>query len=230
MSNSLQILLLGPPEVRWDDKLLPIQRRIPRALLFYLASCGGMVGRNELLLLFWEEVPESEARLRLSEALSRLRQTLLIPDILITQGDLVGLDFSKVYVDQQHFQSLVTQVGRTPWLIPISDPLPEVIYQKLNSVAHLWRGLFFLAGADFPSTSGLDRWLSQTSNHLEVQRGQILARLAQHAEASVEFEVALQLTNLFLQVEPHIMFRVERMLTNCARLQRPLKSLSMLNA
>jgi DNA-binding SARP family transcriptional activator len=36
--SKLRILLLGSPEILWNDKPYPIARRISRALLFYLAS------------------------------------------------------------------------------------------------------------------------------------------------------------------------------------------------
>lgn len=70
----LQVLLLGPPEIRWDDQLLSIQRRYPRALPLYLASRAGMVSRHELLTLLWDDQPDTGARLRLRENLGKLSQ------------------------------------------------------------------------------------------------------------------------------------------------------------
>ena len=54
----IDILLLGPPEVRRGEEPVSIRRRIPRVLLFYLASQGSMVGRDSLLTLFWEDEPD----------------------------------------------------------------------------------------------------------------------------------------------------------------------------
>ena len=62
--TKISILLLGPPEVKLNGENLAIQRRIPRALLYFLAANEGMLGREELLTLFWENETEAVARRR----------------------------------------------------------------------------------------------------------------------------------------------------------------------
>ncbi len=190
-----QILLLGSPEIRYEDQPIHIPRRIPRALLFYLASQGGMVGRDQVLPLFWEEASEAEARRRLSDTLSRLREALPEPEVLISTPTLLGLDFSKVYVDQLEFQDLLNQVGRIPWQISPQIPLPESIHQTLQKAVRLWRTPHYLAGANFPSSVAIDNWLTEAAQKMEHLFRRSLVRLSLHAEALGDLEYALQLTH-----------------------------------
>lgn len=200
--NDLQILLLGPPEIRWKGELLPIKRRIPRALLFYLASRGHLVTRNELLVLFWPDISNESARARLRETLSRLRQALPVPDILLTNGDLVGLEFSKAFIDQHEFQRLLDEIGQLPWKIPVNEALPEKTYQNLLSASRLWRSTRFLAGVDLPSSYELDNWQLQVSQHYEHLYRHILERLSHHAQALGDLEHALRYIRLALENDP----------------------------
>lgn len=194
----LRVLLLGPPQVELDGHPLSIRRRVTRALLFYLASRGGTVGRDELLTLFWENEPESVARSRLREVLSRLRSELGDPELLVTDLTLVGLDFTRLAVDQIEFQELIDQAGRVPWQIPPETPLPAGTYQLLRQAIGLWRSPRFLAGADLPSTPGLDDWLTNTRQHLEHLHGHVLERLADHADAIGDLEQAMNFARLAL--------------------------------
>jgi DNA-binding SARP family transcriptional activator len=187
----LQIFLLGPPEIRWESNLLAIQRRYPRALLFYLAARGGMVGRQELLTLFWEDEAETTARQRLRETLSRLKTCLPDPGVLIVSQDLIGLDFEKVYVDQIEYRNLLHRAGATVGSLSQSQPLTAEIYQLLQAAVRLWRSPHYLAGSRLPSTVNLDHWLTQTAQKLEYQRSRILDRLADHALSIGELEAAL---------------------------------------
>ena len=194
----LSVHLLGPPEVRSKGQRFSILRRFPRALLFYLASQGFLVGRETLLTLFWENEADETARRRLRETLSRLRAALPDPGLLISEGDLVGLDLDRVYVDQVDFQDLIDRAGRLPWQIPPEEPLPEEVIENLSRAIHLWRGTLFMEGADLPSSTSLDEWLTHTNQHLTHLRGRVLERLADHARASGDLEAALGLARTAL--------------------------------
>lgn len=199
--TKLQILLLGPPDVRWGDEPITILRRIPRALLFYLASRAAPVGRAELSALFWNETSDANARRRLQENLSRLRGELPEPDLVITNADIVRLDSERVVVDQSTFEELIKQAGQTPWQIPENEPLPEHTYRKLESANNLWRGAHFCAGSYFPSTINLDNWLTQTSSRLDHLRVTTLERLAGHAYSISNLEKALEFTQAVLETD-----------------------------
>jgi len=199
--SPLQVLLCGSPEIRRHDQPVLISRRAPRALLFYLASQGGMVGRDQLLPLLWEEMSENAARRRLSDTLSRLRTELPESDMLLADTSLVGLNFERVYVDQLEFQELIDKAGRLPWQIPANEPLPKYTHNLLLKAAGLWRSPRFLVGANFPSSSVLDEWLTHTTQSMEHQLGRVLDRLAKHAQATGDLEQALRLTRQCLQLD-----------------------------
>jgi DNA-binding SARP family transcriptional activator/predicted ATPase len=196
--SDLQVFLLGPPEARYMGENVQISRRLSRALLFYLASHGGFIGRDHLLTLFWEEETEATARRNLRDTLSRLKSALPDPDLLNIDTSLVGLNFQRTSVDQLQFQDILERIGRTPWQIPAEQPLPEPTYKLLKSAVDLWRSPNFLAGANFPSTPAIDDWISHTSQRLEQQYGRLLQRLADHAYAMEDLGVALDLTNAAL--------------------------------
>ncbi|HVN54822.1 MAG TPA: BTAD domain-containing putative transcriptional regulator, partial [Anaerolineaceae bacterium] len=198
----LRILSLGTPAVFIDEKPVQIQRRIQRAMLFYLANQADMVSRSELLALFWPEEEEEVARRHLREALSKLRSDLREafskeasdqpePDLLVTTPDKAGLNFELVYSDALEFQRLVDQAGSVPWNRPSNRPLPEAVYQVLLKAIRLWRTPRFLAGINLPSSIELEMWLTLASQNLERQRGQVIERLADHAVAAGDLEAAL---------------------------------------
>ncbi len=219
--TTLQILLLGRPEVRWGKKIISIQRRIPRALLFYLASRGSMVEREELIFIFCRDVPATDARARFRENLSRLRSDLPDPGIIIVDSTLVGLDFEHVFVDQREFELLIDRAGRDPWQIPETKPLPEPVYRLLRQSIDLWRGPRFLDGNKLSSTPALDEWLISTAAHLEHRRGSVIARLADHAYAIGDLETSLKLAHNALksdELSENLHYRVMQYLIEMGRL------------
>ncbi len=197
--HPLEVRLLGPSIVRWNGELISIQRRIPRGLLFYLASQGNMVPRDTILDLFWGE-GISHNRPRLNENLSRLRSALPESDLIISYDGLIGLNFEQVFVDQLHFQDLLDQAGRIPWQISVDEPLPHNIYQLLNEANNLWRGNYALEGINFP-TSKLDDWLQTTSERLHNARFNILTRLSDHAYVLQDLQIALDLARTALRYD-----------------------------
>ena len=210
-----QVLLLGPPEVRWHDSTFSITRQTPRTLLIYLASRGNMISRNELLALFWPEESDPVARLRLRETLNKLRKALPEPAVLLAKDDLVGLDFNVTYVDLLEFRALTTQVGRLPWKIPPEEPLPNPIYQKLLRAYQIWRGANLLAGFEFTSSLRLDAWFSTTANHSEALYRRIAERLSDHEAAVGNWDAALNLARQALvnnELEEELHVRIMRLL------------------
>ncbi len=200
----LDVLLLGPPEVRWGDTLVTINRRVPRAILYYLASQSAPVGRETLLSLFWEgngQSPESGRR-RLREALSRLRKELPDPTLLISTGGTLQLDTARVRVDQHRFESLIQQTGKTLWQLYTNEPLPASIAAALEEAIALWRGDMFLATSSLPSAPLFDRWLQETNDNLCQLRERVLERLAMHAYACGALEDALGYTRTALKHDP----------------------------
>jgi DNA-binding SARP family transcriptional activator len=218
--STLRVLLLGTPEVHWGEEILPIQRRYPRSMLLYLASQGTMTGREELMTIFWEDESEKIARLRLRETLNKLRSALPDSNLLISQRDLIGLDFDRVWVDQLDFERRYNIFWNTAKQIPRQDPLPDEVYQCLNDAAELWRGSRFLAGVNLPSTDLLDGWLSRTSQRTEHLRGMILQRLSDHAYVTGNLDESLRLARLALENDELSEYLHERILQILIRMDR----------
>lgn len=197
--TELRINLLGSPEIRWNQQLLNVNRRIPRTILFYLASSGNLIGREKLLTLFWEDTPPTQARRRLRGALSRLRSELPEPDLLISQSDLVGINKKRACVDQQEFLELHDTFGNQPWIIPPEEEIPEQIIQPMIRAANLWRGSEFLEGVHLPGSSSLESWWQQTNLHLTHLRTRLFTRICDHFHVSGQLEDALNFARAALE-------------------------------
>ncbi len=199
-ARQLRILLLGSPRVFYDEQEIHIKRRLLRALFFYLASQPNPVGRSVLMDLFWPEESEEDARRHIREALSKLRSELPDPSLIVATQDHVRLDTERVYVDLLEYQALVEQVR--PYVQRgMHTPLPEAIYQQMVKAVNLWRGTEFLAGANLPSTDGLDHWLSLTSQSLSFSHQNLLETLSEHCAVSGDLENAVHWMRKAVQLD-----------------------------
>ena len=144
--QKLEILLLGPLEFKYGGNQLHIRRRLVRTLLAYLGYQQVMISRAELLLLFWPDESDTLGRKRLREILSKLRQELPDPDILLTNDDQVGLDQEHIYVDALDFEILNEQVIRSAQQVPQNRALSDNTHQRLIQAINLWRSPLFMAG------------------------------------------------------------------------------------
>jgi len=184
-----------------DDQPVLIKRRLLRAILFYLAYQQEMVGRLDLISLFWPELPEEKSRLHLRDSLSKLRSELPDPSILKVDQDNIGLDQSRLYVDVLEFSRLVNQTRRPLSQIARTVPMSELTYQQVERAANLWRSAQFLAGARLPANEGFDRWVLEKSQDLKNTRLYLLERLADHAAAIGDLEAGLRWIRSALEVD-----------------------------
>ena len=195
----LSILLLGPPLIRWGDEPVTIQRRLLRLLLYYLACQPNPVSRDELIVLLWPDISEEVGRRRLRELLSKLRTQLPDETLLVTNSNMVGLDFDRVTVDVRLFTEIVKKTEKASNRIDRNTPLPAALYrQKLEGV-RLWRSGRFMAGTNNLQSETYDHWFSDISSQLEAVRRSMLERLADHAAASNNLEEAIQFARLGLE-------------------------------
>lgn len=175
----LEILLLGPPEIRRNGKPLEIKRRLLRTLLYYLACQSAPVGRGELIVLFWPETNEETARRNLRETLSKLRAQLPDPELIRTENDRVCLDWDRVRADVREYQGHLNQIGRI-LRVKSSAPFPESIFQTMLKAARLWRGSRFFAGGRLPQSLEYNNWFEEYSQQMELSRQHLLERLGEH--------------------------------------------------
>lgn len=190
-SQTLRILLLGSSAILVGEQPFTIQRRLLRWLLAYLACQHEMVGRADLILLFWPDEAEEDARRHLREVLSKLRSQLPDPNLIITDQDRVGLDPNLFYSDALEFQALFSQTARACAQTDASTPLTQAVHQKVVEAVRLWRSARFMAGANLPESENLVDWLLMTSQQFETQRARLLDRLVDHDIASGDVEGAI---------------------------------------
>ncbi|MBN2386412.1 MAG: AAA family ATPase [Anaerolineales bacterium] len=199
----LYIRLLGPPLIEHDEQPLRIQRRIPRALLFYLAAVGAPVARGELIFLFWPEEEDEKAREHLRDNLAKLRAALPDPNLIQTTPDTIGLEFAHVSVDVLNFRRLLHQIGSLPRHQTTSGLLPAAAYYALTEAVRLWRANNFLAGSALSISASLDEWLSRTDHLLQTDFQRALERLAEHELLAGNFEKALQWLQRASDIDPY---------------------------
>ncbi len=137
--SRLQLCFLGPVKITWGEQPLHIPRRKTRALLYYLAleSARGLISRIELQEMLWEESDHSARRL--SETITRLKNLLPHPKLLIRTAYGVGLDHKWVWVDALEFlqraRDLETQASH--W--PAEEALPPHLLQQWQEALALWQ-------------------------------------------------------------------------------------------
>src|SRR5262249_29689172 len=112
--GSLFISLLGGFRVAGPqpENVLLLDRNKTRALLAVLALAPAqMLPRARLLTLLWPEQDETTARHGLRQCLFDLRRALAKGKIqaIRTEGDLIGLERSRIVVDVATFDRLVGQ-------------------------------------------------------------------------------------------------------------------------
>ena len=217
----LAIHLLGVPAVKWDGKDIHIQRKLPRALLYYLAGHNQPIQRDELCLLLWPGSRDHEDRRRLREILSKLRADLPDPEIILADREQVGLDASRVWVDVREFQALLNENRRSAGGVPRNEPLPATIHQNLMQVVDLWREPAMLTGFTWPDSHAYEEWVSETSHIVDVGYQFCLLRLADHASASGDLQAAFQWLDKAEKRDPDNSDLHQRILTILLEIGRP---------
>lgn len=217
VNPKLEILLLGTPAVYYAGEPIQIKRLILRSLLFFLAYKRRLVARNRLILTFWPDASEEDGRRHLREVLSKLRSQLPEGDLLITDQDRVGLNFSKCRVDAQEFIELV---GRTKLALQLNtDPLLHTaIFQDVLRALHLWRSSHFMAGANLPKSDEYEKWIMDSRLEMENLRHYLVVKIAEHYLASNDlieslrwFRAAVQHNDLDVDLHMHIMTVLQRL-------------------
>jgi len=218
----LKINLLGPPEILWEHERLNINRRIPRTLLYFLATQNNLIGRGKLLSIFWEDTSPPIARRRLRESLSRIRAEIPFDDFIVIENDLVGLNQAEISVDLKIFREIQDGIGSSLWVVPTNQMLPEEIFQSAKSAADLWQGTQFLEGTELPKSTFLDDWRYQTNLDLSQNRVRLLARISDHYFSAGQFEDGLRSSKLAVESDPYneeLHYRVLRFLVEMNRYQ-----------
>lgn len=185
--NRLMIHLLGQPRIFWGDQPLRIKRKLARLFVYYLACQKSMVGRSDLIVLFWPEAPNARQNLR--DLLSKLRSELPDPSIIRTDRDWIGLDYNKVDSDVLVFEDLYEQLS-LPFLNIENRPLPEAIYQKLLNATKMWEAPTFMYGTSPFDREELNEWIFDKNRKLHFKKLKLMMRAAHHLMVKGDLESA----------------------------------------
>ena len=137
--DDLELLILGPVDVRVDGATVPLRRRQERCLLAVLAmEPGRFIPMSRLAEVLWGDEPPTGARSAIQAMISHLRAVLGGTARLVNHGGGYALDIDPDRVDLHRFRALIEQ-GR-------ASSSAEERAALLAEALGLWRGVP-LAGA-----------------------------------------------------------------------------------
>ena len=188
---SLQLHLLGVPEVRLGAKLLTFPTRKTLALLIYLAVESGAQPREALATLFWPEASPERSHGSLRNTLDHLQTALRQASgqtqtsyLSITHNSLGLNPDAEIDLDLHMVEQAYTQAraDRSSRMLPDgSSSLP-----LFQAAAACHRGLF-LAGFSLSDAPGFDDWMTIQREVWHRRLGLILDRLSEIQFAHGEF-------------------------------------------
>lgn len=183
----LRIKLLGSEEILdTTGRMLRLQRRKSRALVYYLAANADPVTREHLLTVFWSDLERSAALQTLRTTLHYLRKAL--GEALIVEDERVGLA-PEVEVDTRRLTRALQQ----------SSKGQEI--ENLQEALDLYDG-DFLADFSLPDTAEFEEWLTVQREYYRRQVINGLVRLSRHYESLNDLRRALEMLERALAINP----------------------------
>ncbi len=185
--GALELLVLGPLEVRLHGQPVAVTASKERALLALLvANHGRTLPVGQLAEDLWEGSPPESASAALRVHVSRLRRTLTeagVEGILVTRPPGYVLEVPPETVDISRFEALVTEARAA-----LSDGHPEDAVKGFRAALALWRGpaLAEVASSTFATAEAIR--LEQS--RLTALEDCLTAELAcgRHREVAAELE------------------------------------------
>ncbi|MGA7096158.1 MAG: tetratricopeptide repeat protein [Acidimicrobiia bacterium] len=191
---SLDIRLLGSPEVEIGGEDLVVDTRKAVATLAYLAV-EGRATRDILASLFWAESSTDKARASLRRTLSALRSGLG-PDHVIADRDSVRLD----HVDSCDVLSFQADLEATAHHDhPRGDVCAECI-PILSQATDRYRA-DFLQGFSIRGAPDFEDWARNTAEILRMQAGGAFHRLATALAASGDYRDAISAVTRWVDLD-----------------------------
>jgi len=227
MNNSLlEIQLLGPVKIVSDGKPLKISRRAERAILYILAIESQPISRSTLIDMLWPQAEQMDPRGTLRTALSRLRNELPEPEILVTEFDQVWLDHQLCDIDFARFEHYYQSLQGVLVAYQEDHPLPAQIVNQIQKALSVWHGNSLMDGEDLSAYNEMEIWRQSVDQRAKHQRKYLMRRLAEHYRAAGHPEKALdyfrQLSELdFLDVDNQL--AVMKLMTSLGRNQEVLE-------
>jgi len=229
MANELDIRLFGGLRIALDGVPLAdfMSHKVP-ALLAYLTMNEGPQRRNDLAALLWGEMPDTDARNNLRQAIANLRKTLE-PHLLITRETVEFSPSSTLFLDVAAFerglQTLSAPAVRPlqeatalyrgdflagffvreapafeEWMLAQRARYRELALYALHTLTqlHLDAGAYDRAISDATRLLALDSWREETHRQLMLA----LARIGQRSAALAQYKRCRRLLWEELEVEP----------------------------
>lgn len=209
--SKLEILLLGTPAIYYGGKPIQIKRRLLRSILFFLGYTRRMVSRTGIIMTIWPDASEEDGRRHFRESLSKLRKELPDPNIIITDQDRIGLDFSQVRVDVHEFLAIITR-SKLALQQATSPVLPPNLLQDVVHAVGLWRGPIYMTGFIVPENDEYERWISDTRRELGNDKQYLMKKIASHYMASNDLIEAIRwLRNALLADEFDLEMQMQKL-------------------
>ena len=184
----MEVMLLGPLEVRDRGRPLSVPGSRPRALLALLAlNAGRVMPAQRLIELLWgDEVPPSAAN-ALQVHVSTLRKVLEPkgPPYKLLVSDRAGyaLKIDPAQIDYAHFEQLVQRGHQA-----LKRGEVEVCAQLLSEATNLWRGSPLADLADQPWSIGEATRLEELRVTATEDRIEAELAMGRHSELIPELE------------------------------------------
>jgi predicted ATPase/DNA-binding SARP family transcriptional activator len=184
----LAVSVLGVPVVKWLDAPLDIARRQVRALLYRLAAGPESIPREQLCFLFWPDVPETDARRKLTGLLAHLRRSLPETDLVIASGDHVGLAPDRTASDLGLFRGLLSKQDSAQAL------------EALREAVDLYRGPF-LDGFSLPDNPEYETWATVERQHCERGYVEALETLVEEYTRRGDYALAITFGQRYIEAD-----------------------------
>ncbi len=196
----LSIYLLGTFQALLDGELLKgFQSVKVRALLAYLVMESHTPHtREELATLFWPELPHSQARHNLRQALFNLRS--LLGEV---NGEVGFLHITRTTVQFNAESDYWLDVEAFLEHLAACNPKSQIeeCVPHLEQAQALYRG-DFLKDVLLAECSEFEEWMRFHRERLHQQALKLLYRLAEYYEAHGDYEVAIEYARRQVALEP----------------------------
>lgn len=186
---TLELRVLGPPEVLAGGNLVQLETRKTVALLAYIAIEGPQ-RRDVLDVLLWPESDAKHARGALRRTLSAVRRALGA-GCLADGGQEVGLEVD-VELDLYRVEETLAQVANP------ARPEDAGRLRRLD-VAHRGR---FLEGFELLDAAPFERWRSTMEERVRRRHATVLERLCQAHTSAGDLGLAVEAAERRLALDP----------------------------
>lgn len=184
-TETIEIFLLGMPQVICNGHTLTLERRKALALLAYLATTNQQHSRDMLSEFLFPESDTTRSRGALRRVLAVINKSAIARWIDASRDSIGLYPDAPIWIDVQQFYAL------------ISDHSPEALQQAVD----LYKDNF-LAGFTLKDSIAFDNWQSTTMQDLQQKLFGALENLSQHYAMTDNDANATAILRRWLMVDP----------------------------